>query len=92
MEKIIKTIAEETKEAIQADRCTVFLYDNETDELWSKVALGLESMDLRFKADQGLAGHVFKTGETINIKDAYSDSRFNKNIDKEKLKIYIKME
>ena len=40
-------------------------------------------MDLRFKADQGLAGHVFKTGETINIKDAYSDSRFNKNIDKE---------
>ena len=83
IDKLIKTIAEETKEAIQADRCTVFLYDNETDELWSKVALGLESMDLRFKADQGLAGHVFKTGETINIKDAYSDSRFNKNIDKE---------
>jgi len=83
IDKLIKTIAEETKEAIQADRCTVFLYDKETDELWSKVALGLESMDLRFKADQGLAGHVFKTGETINIKDAYSDSRFNKNIDKE---------
>lgn len=80
---LIKTIAEETKEAIQADRCTVFLYDNERDELWSKVALGLDSMELRFKSNQGLAGHVFQTGETINIRDAYSDSRFNKNIDKE---------
>lgn len=83
IDKLMQTIAEETKEAIQADRCTVFLYDKETDELWSKVALGLGSSELRFNSGQGLAGHVFKTGETINIKDAYSDSRFNKNIDKE---------
>lgn len=83
IDKLMQTIAEETKEAIQADRCTVFLYDKETDELWSKVALGLGSTELRFKANQGLAGHAFQTGETINIKDAYSDDRFNKNIDKE---------
>lgn len=83
IDKLIKTIAEETKEAIQADRCTVFLYDKDKDELWSKVALGLGSTELRFNAGQGLAGHVFRTGETINIKDAYSDDRFNKNIDKE---------
>ena len=83
IDKLMQTIAEETKEAIQADRCTVFLYDKETDELWSKVALGLGSSELRFKSNQGLAGHVFHTGEPINIKDAYSDERFNKNIDKE---------
>jgi len=83
IDKLIKTIAEETKEALQADRCTVFLYDKDNDELWSKVALGLGSTELRFKSNQGLAGHVFQSGETINIKDAYSDSRFNKNIDKE---------
>ena len=34
IDKLMQTIAEETKEAIQADRCTVFLYDKETDELW----------------------------------------------------------
>lgn len=83
IDKLMQTIAEETKEAMQADRCTVYLYDKEHDELWSKVALGLGSTELRFKSNQGLAGHVFQTGETINIKDAYSDSRFNKNIDKE---------
>ncbi|MBQ3311124.1 HD domain-containing protein [bacterium] len=80
IDQLIKTIAEETKEAIQADRCTVFLYDEETNELWSKVALG-EDAEIRFPADKGLAGHCFKTGETINIKDAYNDPRFNPEID-----------
>jgi HD-GYP domain-containing protein (c-di-GMP phosphodiesterase class II) len=81
IDSLMRTIAEEARDAVQADRCTVFLYDEGTDELWSKVALGLGSQELRFNASQGLAGHVFRTGETINIKDAYSDERFNKNID-----------
>lgn len=78
---LLKVIAEETKAAIQADRCTVFLYDRKTDELWSKVALGMDSEEIRFPANKGLAGHVVRTGETINIKDAYADDRFNKEID-----------
>ena len=81
IDKLMQTIAEEARDAVQADRCTVFLYDKNTDELWSKVALGLGSHELRFNASQGLAGHVFRTGEIINIKDAYSDARFNKEND-----------
>ena len=79
---LIKTIAEETKAALNADRCTVFLYDKETDELYSKVATGLNSKELRIPAKRGLAGHVVHTGETINIKDAYKDKRFNPDVDK----------
>lgn len=78
---LLKVIAEETKNAIQADRCTVFIYDKEKNELWSKVALGMESQEIRFPADRGLAGYVAQTGETINIEDAYNDSRFNKDVD-----------
>lgn len=78
---LLKVIAEETKAAIRADRCSVFLYDRKNNELWSKVALGMDSSEIRFPADKGLAGHVVKTGETINITDAYSDGRFNKEID-----------
>ena len=81
--KLIKTIAEETKVAMNADRCTVYLYDRDTDELYSKVATGLEdTQELRIPADRGIAGHVVKTGETINIKDAYKDKRFNPEVDK----------
>ena len=81
IDKLMQTIAEEARNAVQADRCTVFLYDKETDELWSKVALGLGSQELRFNASQGIAGSVFRTGEIVNIKDAYSDDRFNKEVD-----------
>ena len=83
IDSLIKTIAEETKEALNADRCTVFLYDRENNELYSKVATGLDDVkELRIPADKGLAGHVVQTGETINIKDAYKDERFNQNVDK----------
>lgn len=79
---LLKVIAEETKIAIQADRCTVFLLDKEKNELWSKVALGMDSQEIRFPADKGLAGYVVKTGEPLNIPDAYNDDRFNPDIDK----------
>lgn len=79
---LLKVIAEETKIAIQADRCTVFMLDKEKNELWSRVALGMDSQEIRFPADKGLAGYVVKTGEPLNITDAYSDERFNPDIDK----------
>ena len=41
IDELLKVIAEETKNAIQADRCTVFLWDKETDELWSKSCIRL---------------------------------------------------
>lgn len=78
---LLRVIAEETKSAIQADRCSVFLYDRVKNELWSKVALGMDSQEIRFPVDKGLAGHVVTTGQPINITDAYSDTRFNKEID-----------
>lgn len=80
---LLKVIAEETRIAIQADRCTVFMLDKEKNELWSKVALGMNSQEIRFPADKGLAGYVVKTGEPLNIPDAYNDPRFNPDIDKE---------
>lgn len=79
---LLRVIAEETKIALQADRCTVFLLDKKTDELWSKVALGIGSHEIRFPADKGLAGYTARTGESINITDAYNDSRFNPDVDK----------
>ncbi len=82
IDSLIKTIAEETKTALNADRCTVFLYDKENNELYSKVATGLDTKELRIPADKGIAGHVVQTGETINIKDAYNDKRFNSDVDK----------
>ena len=80
---LLKVIAEETKNAVQADRCTVFMWDKEKDELWSKVALGMDDTEIRVPTEKGLAGYVVRTGESLNIKDAYNDPRFNPEVDKE---------
>jgi len=82
VDKLIEIITEETGKALNADRCTVFLLDKDKNELWSKVALGMGNNAIRIPANTGLAGHVIMTGETVNIKDAYNDPRFNMEIDK----------
>ncbi len=40
LDNLLTIIAQEIKLALDADRCTVFLLDEEKNELWSKVALG----------------------------------------------------
>lgn len=81
IDSLLKTIADETTYSLNAERCSVFIIDKETKELWSKVATGIDFEEIRFPMNKGLAGHVAMTGETVNIKDAYSDYRFNKDID-----------
>jgi putative nucleotidyltransferase with HDIG domain len=81
LDTLLKKISREVKKALHADRCSIFLLDESTNQLWSKVATGVRS-EIRFPADKGLAGHVCQTKEILNIKDAYKDERFNPEIDK----------
>lgn len=81
LDKLLRLIMDEVKQVLQCDRCTVFVLDRERDELWSRVAHG--EAEIRFPAHLGIAGAVVKTGEVINIPDAYADQRFNANIDRQ---------
>ncbi len=82
LDLLLAKAMEAARQQVSADRSSLFLYDAETDELWSKVAQGLATSELRFPAGKGLAGHTARTGEIINIPDAYDDPRFNQDIDK----------
>ncbi|CUS96026.1 Signal transduction histidine kinase, partial [Candidatus Kryptonium thompsonii] len=64
-----------------ADRGTVYLVDELKGEIWSKVLEGNELTEIRLPIGKGIAGYVAQTGETVNIKDAYQDPRFNPEID-----------
>lgn len=83
LDMLLKMIAQEIQKVLNADRCSVFLLDKANNQLWSKIALGIESKEIRFDADKGLAGYVAKTGEIINIENAYEDPRFNQDVDNE---------
>jgi K+-sensing histidine kinase KdpD len=82
LDKVLTLILEVATQSIGADRGTLYLLDMQTDELWSKVAQGSNMVEIRLPVGKGLAGYVAKTGETINIVDAYKDPRFNPEIDR----------
>jgi sigma-B regulation protein RsbU (phosphoserine phosphatase) len=65
-----------------ADRGTVFLLDRQRNEIWSLVGLGLEQQEIRISAARGIAGWVARHGETLNLKDAYNDERFEPDVDR----------
>ncbi|MRR38834.1 GAF domain-containing sensor histidine kinase, partial [bacterium] len=82
LDKVLALILEVATQSIAADRGTLYLIDTGADELWSKVAQGNNMVEIRLPLGKGLAGYVAKTGETINIADAYKDPRFNPEIDR----------
>ena len=71
--KMVEITARET----DCERATLFLNDEQTGELYSRVAQGEGSREIRLLNSTGIAGHVFTTGEGVIIDDAYSDPRFN---------------
>ena len=81
LDEMLLKIAQKACEVMESDRCSLFLHDPATGELWSKVALGMRGQVIRIPCGAGIAGHSFQTGETINLADAYADSRFNKEVD-----------
>src|ERR1039458_8702842 len=77
---LLDLIAREATSLLDCDRASIFLLDRERNELWSKVALGSDEI-LRFDARRGIAGLTALTGNIINVRDAYSDTRFYTAID-----------
>ena len=82
LDKLLGLILEAASRSINADRGTLYLLEAGTGELWSKVAQGNNIVEIRLPVGKGLAGYVAKTGEVVNITDAYKDPRFNPEIDK----------
>ncbi len=81
LETLMGKIVAKISEVLHAERSSLFLIDPETDELWAREAEGEGVSEIRFPRTRGLAGHVATTGETINIRDAYADPRFNRSFD-----------
>ncbi|KAL5012489.1 hypothetical protein ScPMuIL_011040 [Solemya velum] len=89
---LVQNIMSFTKNLVNADRCAFFLVDDDKDELFADyfdegamengAPVFSKKPQIRFDKTKGIAGYVAKTGEVANIKDAYSDPRFNREIDK----------
>uniref|UniRef100_T1J3H1 3',5'-cyclic-GMP phosphodiesterase n=1 Tax=Strigamia maritima TaxID=126957 RepID=T1J3H1_STRMM len=91
---LLQEIMAEARHLTKAERCSLFLLDEEHHELVAKVfdgqvpeqAQGHENgngtVEMRMPVGQGIAGHVAMTGELLNIHDAYSHPLFYREMDK----------
>ena len=79
---LLQKVMGEATRMLNAERSTLFLNDEKTNQLWSEVGQGLEAMQIRLPNHVGIAGAVFTAGKTINIPYAYADLRFNPAFDK----------
>jgi signal transduction histidine kinase len=82
LNELLALVVTRVSQVIEADRSTLYLLDEETGELWSKVAEGEAISEIRLKVGEGLAGWVAQSGRAVNIKDAYLDKRFDSFWDK----------
>jgi adenylate cyclase len=83
LDTLLVKIMTAARALLDAERSTLFIHDAETDELWSRFAEGVTSREIRFPSRHGIAGEAFHGGATLNIADAYADSRFNPAVDRD---------
>jgi adenylate cyclase len=83
LDEMLPHLIEVIAEVLHADRATLFLHDDRSRELFSRVVQGDDVNEIRIRDDSGVAGTVFTTGRALNIPDAYADSRFSPEIDKQ---------
>ena len=79
---LLRRVMSEATRMLKADRSTLFLNNERTNELWSEVGEGLNAVQIKLPNTAGIAGAVFQSGRTINIPHAYADLRFNPAFDR----------
>jgi HD-GYP domain-containing protein (c-di-GMP phosphodiesterase class II) len=80
LEKLLVMLSDLAKEILEVDRCSLFLADPSKKTLWTIFAHGVDRIEVPW--DSGIVGAVFLSGRPEIVNDAYSDSRFNKEVDK----------
>lgn len=83
LDQALAAFSRKIESVLEAERVSLFLVDESRGELWAKIARDESDVpvEIRIPLDSGIAGLVARTGETVNIPDAYADPRFNRSVD-----------
>ncbi|HMO66891.1 MAG TPA: ATP-binding cassette domain-containing protein [Verrucomicrobiota bacterium] len=84
LDRVLVAAAFRAGQTLAADRVTLFLVDWPARKLRSRVAQadGTSMLSIEIGVDTGIAGHVARTGETVNLADAYQSPLFQASVDR----------
>jgi signal transduction histidine kinase len=77
LDQLLDLILAKITDVLDTDRSTLYLLDEATGELVSRVTLEADVRSIRLPAGRGIAGHVVRTGKPLRVADAYRDPRFS---------------
>ena len=76
LEDTLKRVMDQAQELMNADRSTLWLIDEDKDELWTKIPIGETLKEIRLPRTAGFAGIVAESGEPLLLPfDVYEDPR-----------------
>ena len=82
MAHVCETMMKQCAQLVNCERCTLYIADAARQELYSIVASGLGTKEIRLPSGVGLAGSCHAKKETLLIPNCYADVRFNQSFDK----------
>jgi len=83
-DQMLEAVTLKIRELLQADRGSIFIVDETSGRLRSKIAHtdAAQPLVIEIPIGKGIAGHVAATGATQNIQDPYSHPQFDPEIDR----------
>lgn len=81
LDALLELILNKLTDLVEADRSTLYLLDESTRELVSRLVVGEQVRSIRMRVGHGLAGTVALTGKPIRVSRAYEDPRFEREWD-----------
>jgi len=80
LDTLLRMVIDYSMKLLDADRATLFLYDKQKQQLYSRIAEG--TGEIRISLNTGFAGAAARDLKVVNVPDAYKDDRFNPEVDK----------
>lgn len=76
LDDVLELLLAKTQDLLESERATLYILDESTGELVSRLMVGGEVRSVRMRVGFGISGIVAQTGRTIRVDDAYRDPRF----------------
>lgn len=76
----LSLISKHLTEVTYAERCSIFIYQESSDELWTILSTGIEKIHIT--SDKGIVGYVFRTEESVIENNVSKNIYFLNDIDK----------
>lgn len=89
LDDLLEFITREVQDLMKCDGASVILLDEEKKEFFFRVAAyedsetGRKMKEIRFPVDKGVAGHVYRTGEPVIVRDTSLNPWFFRTVDEQ---------